>query len=97
MNRKINLALQVIPSSESKHPYEIVDAAIQYIRSTGIKYEVCPFETVMEGEYDVIMDIVKQVQLVCFEAGASDLIVNIKIQNRAGSDVTIEEKMNKYR
>lgn len=97
MNRKINLAIQIIPRSESKHPYAIVDEAITYIKSTGIKYLVCPFETVLEGNYDEVMQVVKQVQEICFNASATDLLVNIKIQHSAKGEVTIEDKIGKYR
>jgi uncharacterized protein YqgV (UPF0045/DUF77 family) len=96
-NHKINLAVQVLPSSNDKHPYDIVDKAIEYIQSTGIKHEVCPFETVLEGEYREIMDTVEKIQDVCYAAGATGLLVNMKIQSRQDGDVTIEEKTGKYK
>ena len=97
MDHKINLALQVIPKSEKRDLYSLVDAAIEVVRDSGLKYEVCPFETVMEGEYEKIMRVVRQAMEVCFKAGAEELLVNIKMQVRKGSDVTIEEKIGKYR
>jgi len=92
---QINLAIQVLPSSQ-KNNYDIIDKAIEYIKKSGLKSIVCPFETVIEGDYDKIMEIVKQVQLICFEAGADELIVNLKIQNNKFRDVTLEQKMEKY-
>jgi uncharacterized protein YqgV (UPF0045/DUF77 family) len=96
MQNKVNVALQVLPSSKEFHPYKIVDVAIKIIEDSGIKYRVCPFETVMEGDYDVIMDIVKKIQIECLNSGADSMISNLKIQVDKYKDVTIEDKTAKY-
>ncbi len=96
MSKIVNIAVQVLPKSTNNDTYQIVDKAIEVIQKSGVKYRVCPFETVMEGEYDELMKIVKQLQQTCFDAGAVEVITNIKIQNRKESDVTIEGKMYKY-
>jgi uncharacterized protein (TIGR00106 family) len=96
MKNYVNIAVQVLPQSKVKDSYELVDDAIDVIHNSGLKYQVCPFETVLEGPYDEIMKVIEDVQHACFNNGAEELIVNIKIQNRKDSDVTIEEKMKKY-
>lgn len=96
MGNKINLALQILPSVPSEQVYAVVDEAIAVIQASGVKYRVCPFETVMEGTYEELMDVVKKAQEVCFKAGASQLLVYIKMQIRKDSDVTMEEKTGKY-
>ncbi len=55
------------------------------------------FETVMEGGYEEILAVVKKAQTACFEAGAEELLVNIKMQVRKDGSVTIEEKTGKYK
>lgn len=96
MSEKIvNIALQVLPVSKTVHPYELVDKAIEVIAASGLKYRVTPFETVMEGTYDRIMEVVKDAQNACYKAGAESMMVYIKIQSSI-SDVTIEDKMAKY-
>lgn len=96
MLHTVNVALQVLPSSESKHPYAIVDHAISIIAESGLKYKVCPFETVLEGEYNRIMEVVKKVQLACLDYGAESLISFVKIQMVKNMDVSIEDKTGKY-
>ncbi|WP_245957660.1 MULTISPECIES: thiamine-binding protein [Chitinophaga] len=96
MNNKINLALQILPSVPSEQVYAVVDEAIAVIRDSGVKYRVCPFETVMEGTYEELMEVVRKTQEVCFKAGASQLLVYIKMQIKKDQDVTIEEKTGKY-
>jgi uncharacterized protein (TIGR00106 family) len=95
MTNTVNIALQILPSSPSIHPYFLVDKAIEVIAASGIKYKVTPFETVMEGSYDEIMKVVKNAQQACYEAGAESLMTYIKIQSSL-HDVSIEDKMEKY-
>jgi len=95
MFKKINVALQVLPSSNSVHPYAIVDKAIEVIAASGLRYKVTPFETVIEGSYDEIMKTVKLAQEACYEAGADNMMTYIKIQT-SKSDVSIDDKMHKY-
>lgn len=96
MKNKINIALQVLPQSSAKDSYAIVDEAIKVIQESGVKYKVCPFETVMEGDYDELMGIVKKVQETCYEHGTEKMMTYIKIQTNASDDVTIDDKMEKY-
>lgn len=92
----VNIAIQVIPFSRERELYDLVDLAIQVIESAGVSYRVCPFETVMEGEYDRLMEVVKDCQQICLDNGADQVLVNLKIQHRKEGDVRISDKMKKY-
>ena len=94
--RKINVAIQVLPRSAKVGTYELVDKAIEVIQQSGLKFRVCPFETVIEGYYDEIMTLLKEVHEVVYANGAEEMITNLKIQTRNNEDVLIEDKMNKY-
>ncbi|MDA3891732.1 MAG: MTH1187 family thiamine-binding protein [Salinivirgaceae bacterium] len=96
MKNKINLALQVLPRAASKDSYALVDKAIEIIENSGVKYKVCPFETVLEGYYDELMEIVKKVHEQCYNSGTETMMTYIKIQSSAKGDVTIDDKMEKY-
>ncbi len=96
MMKKVNVAVQVLPTSKSATAYAMVDAAIAIIDNSEVVYRVTPFETVMEGDYDRLMEIVKQVQIACYEAGAENVMCYVKIQSDVSADVTILDKMNKY-
>jgi len=95
MNKTVNIALQILPSSSTIHPYTLVDKAIEVIAASGLRYKVTPFETVMEGSYENIMEVVKQAQEACYEAGAESMMTYIKIQS-SRKDVSIDDKMGKY-
>jgi len=95
MEKTVNIALQVLPTSKTIHPYKLVDEAIEVIANSGLKYKVTPFETVMEGSYDKIMEVIEQAQEACYNAGAESMMTYIKIQS-SREDVSIEDKMEKY-
>lgn len=94
---KINIAIQVIPKSSTIDMYILIDKAIEEISRSGLKYLVCPFETVIEGEYDEVMRLVKRVQEVCIDAGADEMLVNLKIQRSATKDLFFDDKIEKFR
>jgi|DewCreStandDraft_4_1066084.scaffolds.fasta_scaffold22042_3 uncharacterized protein YqgV (UPF0045/DUF77 family) len=96
MHPQINAAIQVIPRSIARHPYEIIDAAIGVIKKSGLRYVVTPFETVVEGDYHQVMQLIEEIHRVCYEAGAMDLICNLKIQSSSAAPVSIDDKMKKY-
>ncbi|KAI3347309.1 thiamine-binding protein [Clostridium botulinum] len=91
-----NVSLQVVPSVPEEMIYPVVDKVIEYIESTGVKYEVGPMETTMEGELEFILEIVKKAQEICVEEGAARVISMIKIDYKRDG-VTMDEKIKKYR
>ena len=92
----INMALQVLPQAEGKNSYDLVDSAIKIIQESGLAYTVCPFETVIEGKYDELMELVKRVHQELEKNGTEKLMTYIKIQTVFQQDVTIDDKMHKY-
>ena len=87
-------------SSEAKNDEElirIVDKVIDYIKSTGLNYYVGPFETAIEGDYDELMDIVKECQHIAIKAGAPSVAAYIKVTYKPEGEVlTIEKKVTKH-
>ena len=97
MDQKVNLAIQILPKTNGVHPYDVVDKAISVIQNSGLPYVVCPFETVIEGTYEQVMKVAREAQDICFETGAEEIIVNMKLQRRKASDVFIDDKIGKYK
>ena len=92
-NRTVNVAIQVLPLVKDVYP--VVDYAIETIAASGVKYEVGPMETVMEGPLDQLLEVAKSAHLACFSAGAEKVVTIIKIGAQV-SGTTIEEKVQKY-
>lgn len=93
----ITVSFQVIPKvPDHIHSYDVVDKAIEVVQKSNVKYEVGAMETTMEGTQDELLEIVKNAQQACIDAGASGVITYVKIHYRP-TGVTMEEKLKKYR
>jgi uncharacterized protein YqgV (UPF0045/DUF77 family) len=93
---KINVAIQVLPEADGKIKYELVDAAIDAIEKSGHRYQVCPFETVVECLYYELPPLLDSIHDACKQAGTARMITNMKIQVDFQKEVNIEDKMEKY-
>ena len=93
-----SVAIQVLPKVNSDDEViKIVDEVIAYIKSTGLNYFVGPCETSIEGDYDQLMDIVKECQKIAVKAGAKSVSAYVKINYRPEGEVlTIEKKVTKH-
>jgi uncharacterized protein YqgV (UPF0045/DUF77 family) len=93
----INLGIQIVPKSKTLEAYTLVDKAIEVIQKSGVKYEVTPFETVMEGPQEKLMSIALDAQNAVLDAGADEVLVYYRIQVRKNSNVTMGEKTDKFK
>jgi uncharacterized protein (TIGR00106 family) len=94
MVRTVTVGVQVLPLCDD--PYPVVDRAITAIKATGIKYEVCPMETVLEGTLDECLVAARAAHDACFEAGVRKALTILKISDGIDGS-TIDDKMEKYR
>jgi uncharacterized protein YqgV (UPF0045/DUF77 family) len=98
MTHNVNLAVQVLPLQKSQEEaYGIIDKVIDLIARSGMHYVVCPFETVIEGPYRQIMNLLDEIQTTCFNAGADSLLINMKLHTSKTKDMAIDDKIGKYK
>jgi uncharacterized protein YqgV (UPF0045/DUF77 family) len=92
-----SLAIQVLPKVQGDEVIRIVDAVIAYLKGTGLNTFVGPFETTVEGDFDRIMDIAKECQLICIREGADSVSAYIKIAYNPNAGVwSIAKKVTKH-
>ena len=93
-----SVAIQVLPKAANDDELiRIVDEVIDYIKNTGLSYYVGPCETSIEGDYDQLMEIIKECQHVAVKAGAKEVPAYVKITYRPEGEVlTIEKKVTKH-
>ena len=93
-----SVAIQVLPTvTDEAEVIRIVDEVIDYIKSTGLNYYVGPCETSIEGDYDELMEIVKNCLLVAAKAGCLAMNTYAKITFKPEGDVlTIDKKVTKH-
>ena len=91
-------AIQVLPETEEGKMLYVVDSVIRFIEKSGLNYDVGAFETVIEGDYDRIMEVIKGCQTEAVKAGAKSVKAYVKINyNPSDGVLTIDEKTAKYR
>lgn len=91
------LSIQIIPKlkgGEDVIPY--VDEAIKVISDAGVKFEVHPLETTMEGELSELLDVVKKMNERMVEIGCAGAISQVKILYKP-EGIQMSELTEKYR
>ncbi|KGH70184.1 hypothetical protein X466_05975 [Oenococcus oeni S25] len=94
-----SIAVQVLPmTTDTDEVIQIVDYVIAYIDKSGVNYQVGPFESSLEGDYDQLMNILKELPKVAAQISDIPVMVYSKINMATKSDVlTIAKKTDKYR
>jgi uncharacterized protein (TIGR00106 family) len=91
------ISIQILPKTkdgEDVIPY--VDEAIKVIQESGVKYEVHPLETTMEGELQQLFDVITKMNDRMIEIGSKNVISQVKILYQP-SGITMEQLTGKYR
>lgn len=91
------ISIQIIPkpkNGESVIPY--VDEAIRIIQESGVKYEVHPLETTMEGDLQQLLQVITKMNDRMIEMGSSNVISQIKILYQP-SGITMDQLTEKYK
>lgn len=93
-----SISFQILPLHISeKESLVIINKVIQFVRASGVAYEVGPMETTMEGNLDTLLEIVKKSQKIGIKNGAKSIFTNVKIIYNPEGVMTISQKINKYR
>jgi len=90
---KASIALQVLPLSQGIDRIAVIDQVIAYLQAQEVTMVVTPFETVLEGEFDELMRILKEALAVAGQE-AVNVFANVKIN--VGEILSIDEKLEKY-
>jgi uncharacterized protein (TIGR00106 family) len=91
------VSIQILPKTkdgEDVIPY--VDAAISVIEESGVKYEVHPLETTMEGNLSDLMKIIEKMNEEMIKMGSRNVISQIKILYQP-SGISMGKLTEKYR
>ena len=93
-----SLAIQVLPQSvPGDEMLGIVDKVIAYLKISGLKMVVGPFETVIEGDFEELMEIAAECQRICIREGADGLLTYMKVAyNPHGGVLSIDKKIAQY-
>lgn len=91
------VSIQIIPKTkngENVIPY--VDEAIAIIEASGVKYEVHPLETTMEGELSELFTVIQKMNERMIAMGSINCISQIKVLYQPDG-ITMSKLTEKYR
>ncbi|MGJ9385863.1 hypothetical protein CR203_06845 [Salipaludibacillus neizhouensis] len=91
------VSIQIIPKTKNGEdviPY--VDAAIDVIEKSGVKYQVNPLETTMEGELTELFAIIEKMNHRMVELGSESIISQVKVYYKP-EGASMEVLTEKYR
>ena len=90
---KASIALQILPLAQGIDRIAVIDQVIAYLQAQEVTMVVTPFETVLEGEFDELMRILKEALEVAGQE-SDNVFTNVKIN--VGEILSIDEKLEKY-
>jgi uncharacterized protein YqgV (UPF0045/DUF77 family) len=96
-NHKINAAIQLLPLSNNIDKYKIIDEAIALIKVSGLSYVVCPFETVVEGSYTEVMQLIENIKNSALQGQNEEIILNLKLHCNKHKNLFIDDKIGNYK
>ena len=96
MNNSL-VSIQIIPKTKNgEDSIPFVDQAIAVINDSGIRYEVHPLETTMEGNLTEIFSVIEKMNERMMKAGCVNVISQVKILYQP-SGVSMDKLTEKYR
>lgn len=88
--------LSVVPlgtGSTSVSPF--VRTALEIIKKNGLNYEVNPMGTCIQGNWDQIFSIIKEIHETLAQMGCARILTTIKIDDRRDKEQTMKMKVAK--
>lgn len=67
--------------------------AVKIIEEKGLKYQVTPTATIIEGEVDQLMDTAKAIHQNAITNGTDRVVTNISIDERVDKPISMEQQV----
>lgn len=82
----------VVPLGKGDSVSEYVAECLKIVDASGVNYRMNPMGTVLEGEYDAVMGLVKKCHTRVMEM-TTRVITSVRIDDRRGTKVTLDSKI----
>lgn len=90
------MSIQIIPEHQQTGVIPLVDEAISIIDQSGLKYEVHPLETTIEGELNACLILIEQINERMVELECDSIISQIKFYH-VPEGITMDTLTDKYK
>lgn len=84
--------ITVVPVGTGAGISKYVAGAVKIIAASGLKYELSAMTTIVEGDVDSILALMKKVHESCFDEGAVRVLTTLSVDERRDKDLTIDGK-----
>lgn len=74
---------------------DYVVRVMKSVQQSGIKHQLTPMSTVLEGEVGQILDLISKVHEETLSSGAQRVITSIKIDDRRDKTLTMDSKVSR--
>ena len=82
----------IVPLGKGVSVSPVVARVLKIVAESGISYKANPMGTVLEGDWDRVMDVIKECHQEVMK-DADRAVTNIKIDDRKGKGGRIEKKL----
>ena len=90
----LQITIMPSPPKEGIGVSEYVAEALKIVKKSGLKYELSPTATIIEGDLDKLFEIAKKIHEISFDNGAKRVVTVIMIDDRRDKDISMEYKKN---
>lgn len=82
----------VVPIGKGESVSKYVAECLRIVEASGLDYRINPMGTVLEGEYDEVMGVIRQCHMRVMEM-SDRVITSVKIDDRAGKKDMLASKI----
>lgn len=90
---KIHLGIQVVPLAGRNEGFPAIDRVIDLIAGKGYRYQVTPFETIIECSFEEAIDLIKESAELMNRNFCREYLINSRFHIYPGASVLWEEKV----
>nr|WP_263313440.1 MTH1187 family thiamine-binding protein [Mammaliicoccus sp. Marseille-Q6498] len=90
------MSIQIIPEHKETGVIPLVDEAIRIIDESGLKYEVHPLETTIEGDMNACLILIEQINERMVELECDSIISQVKFYH-VPEGIMMETLTEKYK
>ncbi len=88
------MEISVVPlGTESPGVGKFVAECIKELKKMGVKFQLTPMGTVVEGDLDTLLKVITRLHKVPFKMGALRVVTSVKIDDRRDKELSIEGKV----
>ena len=86
--------ITVIPlGTKTASVSKYVAKCLDVVKKSGLKYELTPMSTVLEGDIDTLLEVIKKMHEIPFKEGIPRVVTTITIDDRRDKNITMEYKV----